>query len=237
MNCSSTAKTSDQWTIDDTLAWLIANQFENYSDLFKDHKIDGKALLTLTEDDLRKCLGIKVLGDIKRLSFAIKTLKCYPFKNSMSNDIHVNDNLRFNHVKYGEVKYFGRHRKKHYSHSFNSESSEYDDEDDDSDGYDLEHHLIEDKKTRNGRNSSQNFKPEAWKALVAMLYFFSVTWITSIVMVIVHDRVPDMQTYPPLPDIFLDNVPLIPWAFNMCELCGLTLFITWIVILIFHKHR
>lgn len=79
--------------------------------------------------------------------------------------------------------------------------------------------------------------PEAWKALVAMLYFVSVTCITAIVMVIVHDRVPDMQTYPPLPDIFLDNVPLIPWAFTMCELCGLILFIIWCKILIFHKHR
>lgn len=80
-------------------------------------------------------------------------------------------------------------------------------------------------------------KPEAWKALVAMVYFFLVTWITAFVMVIVHDRVPDMQTYPPLPDIFLDNVPLIPWAFQMCELCGVALFLIWSIILIFHKHR
>ena len=80
-------------------------------------------------------------------------------------------------------------------------------------------------------------KPEAWKAVVAMVYFFCVTWITAFVMVFVHDRVPDMATYPPLPDIFLDNVPLIPWAFQMCELCGLILFLMWCCILIFHKHR
>ena len=83
----------------------------------------------------------------------------------------------------------------------------------------------------------QQFKPEAWKALIAMLYFFAVTWLTAIVMVIVHDRVPDMQTFPPLPDIFLDNVPLIPGAFTMCELCGLILFMLTALLLIFHKHR
>lgn len=54
-----------------------------------------------------------------------------------------------------------------------------------------------------------------------------MTWITAIVMVIVHERVPDMKRYPPLPDIFLDNVPHIPWAFCMCELTGTVLFIIW----------
>lgn len=88
-----------------------------------------------------------------------------------------------------------------------------------------------------GHHRKAEFKPEAWKAIVAMLYFLGSTWVTAIVMVIVHDRVPDMDTYPPLPDILLDNLPLIPWAFGMCEFCGLVLFIIWSTILIFHKHR
>lgn len=86
-------------------------------------------------------------------------------------------------------------------------------------------------------NSTHKLKPEAWKALLAMAYFFLVTLITAFVMVFVHDRVPDMATYPPLPDIFLDNVPLIPWAFQMCEFCGCILFSIWFLILVFHRHR
>uniref|UniRef100_A0A182WI09 Sphingomyelin synthase-like domain-containing protein n=1 Tax=Anopheles minimus TaxID=112268 RepID=A0A182WI09_9DIPT len=68
-------------------------------------------------------------------------------------------------------------------------------------------------------------------------YAFLVTWITAFVMVVVHERVPDMKKYPPLPDIFLDNVPHIPWAFHMCEVTGTILFCIWICVLVVHKHR
>lgn len=68
-------------------------------------------------------------------------------------------------------------------------------------------------------------------------YAFLVTWITAFVMVVVHERVPDSERYPPLPDIFLDNVPHIGWAFWACEITGAMLFAIWISVLIFHKYR
>ena len=54
---------------------------------------------------------------------------------------------------------------------------------------------------------------------------------------IVVDVVQDMETYPPLPDILLDNLPHIPWAFEMCEVSGMVLLIVWVAVVLFHKHR
>jgi len=84
---------------------------------------------------------------------------------------------------------------------------------------------------------STDIRPERWKTFLAFMYVLLVSWITAFVMVIVHDRVPDMEKYPPLPDIILDNIPHIPWAFEMAEFTGMVLITLWFVIVLLHKHR
>ncbi|XP_062612028.1 sphingomyelin synthase-related protein 1-like [Saccostrea cucullata] len=84
---------------------------------------------------------------------------------------------------------------------------------------------------------SQYLDSEILKTVLSFVYVFTVFLFTSFVMVIVHERVPDVEKYPPLPDIFLDNVPFIPWAFQATEIIGMALGATWFTILFFHKHR
>lgn len=55
-------------------------------------------------------------------------------------------------------------------------------------------------------NNNYAVDPEPWKTLVALMYFLFATWVTAIVMVIVHDRVPDMLVFPPLPGKY--RIPL-----------------------------
>ncbi|CAF0841890.1 unnamed protein product [Adineta ricciae] len=77
---------------------------------------------------------------------------------------------------------------------------------------------------------------EKRKTLVSFIYaLISGIW-TSFIMVVVHNRVPNVQKYPPLPDLFLDNIPLIHWAFTVSEFLIVVMGITFLLILMFHKY-
>lgn len=84
---------------------------------------------------------------------------------------------------------------------------------------------------------SSHLHADVIKLFVSYIYMFVVFMLTAFVMVIVHDRVPDMDRYPPLPDIVLDNLPYIPWAFEMCEGTAILLMFAMGCVLLFHKHR
>jgi hypothetical protein len=76
----------------------------------------------------------------------------------------------------------------------------------------------------------------AWSKLVVSLVFcILATFCSSLVIVLVNERIPDKTIYPPLPDILLDNLPVTPWAFTLCEYILLSLEIILFVVLLFHK--
>ena len=90
---------------------------------------------------------------------------------------------------------------------------------------------------KHSRTPIRCYSGEKRKTAVAMIYLFLIGLWTSFVLTVVHDRVPDMHKHPPLPDLFLDNVPLMPWAFFASEAIGILLLTVFFCILIFHKYR
>ena len=69
------SKPVTDWTREDVQIWLVHNGFSKYAEVFAvEHEIDGKALLTLREEDL-KLMNITKIGDVKRLSISIKQLQ------------------------------------------------------------------------------------------------------------------------------------------------------------------
>lgn len=194
-----------QWTIKDTAFWLKKNGFGDYVHLLTEiHKIDGKALMLLTEKDLRiPPLEIPVLGDLKRLWWKISQLQKHENPNSSSLELNG------------------------YSRRF---SIEYVDKD--SPKIELKEEQVDAVIA-----SQISSVSDTWRTLLSFLYAFLVFCVTAFVMTVVHDRVPDMKKYPPLPDIVLDSVPLIPGAFMMCEFTGIVLSTIWMIVLFLHKHR
>ncbi|XP_031847221.1 ceramide phosphoethanolamine synthase-like isoform X3 [Nomia melanderi] len=208
------AKNIADWTQNDVAKWLGEIGHEKFSYIFLDQEIDGRALLTLKEEDLKSDrMCIKKLGDIKRLYISINQLK--------RENMAVLFELGYVDL-FPSPTFYNHHKQEIPSTGLNNEGS-------------IENEFYSASVSEDGHAS--HLPPEIWKAFISLAYLFIVTWITAFVMVIVHDRVPDMKKYPPLPDIFLDNVPHIPWAFDMCEVTGTILFAIWLIVLIFHKYR
>ena len=234
-----------EWTTQQVGKWLKDNNFREYVNLFcKDHKIDGAALLNLTEQDLREPpLEISVLGDIKRLGLAIRKLQ---IENAKGNNVTITNHLMIQskHESFQSSDdsfrsaSSSRHQESYARNSsrVDSLSSEYSaisDDDDDDDKTSLTSYESRDVNVP----TKVVLQPEYIKLVLSCMYMFLVFLLTAFVMVIVNDRVPDMNKWPPLPDIILDNVPYIPWAFNMCEVSAISMVIVLSITLVLHKHR
>ncbi|CAD5229633.1 unnamed protein product [Bursaphelenchus okinawaensis] len=223
------------WSSTQLAEWLSDQGFEEaIVDLLTDiHGIDGQLFVTLTENDLRQPpVALKKLGDIKRLLKFQKQLKAVikdtrtprTFSDSGSLSDSTDSTYRLLQTA--------------------SEDSSFDEgllkSASDSD-------LKRQAKARCGLMTreeiirsveSPDTKLKSWvKMGVALFYCLLSLWVTALVMVVVHDRVPDMKMYPPLPDLVLDNLPLIPWAFELCEIIGVALGGLFLTIIVFHKHR
>uniref|UniRef100_A0A915PKC6 SAM domain-containing protein n=1 Tax=Setaria digitata TaxID=48799 RepID=A0A915PKC6_9BILA len=260
---SSAITAPEEWNYADVAIWLCEQGFEKYADIIAyRHKIDGRTLLMLTEVDLReKPLKLNCLGDIKRIAFAISQLKAsltslgsntqnsvqFSFgsnENQMSrsgNDpvLSASSNLllsvAYNNgmisVSGSDPKALSRtnRTKEPLSGKRVVNSS--------CEGRSKRMHILS-KEDLIRRVESPDTKLKSFiKLTIAFCYCTSSLLITAFVMALVHDRVPDMKTYPPLPDIVLDNLPLIPWAFQVCEGIAVCLALLWFTILFFHKHR
>lgn len=72
------------------------------------------------------------------------------------------------------------------------------------------------------------------KLIICILFCVFAIFISCVSMVIGHERVPESE---PLPDIFLSNTPVIPWAFMASELIIVTLSCLFISLLMVHRWR
>lgn len=80
--------------------------------------------------------------------------------------------------------------------------------------------------------------PTEWgKTAMALLYALCCFFLTTLMISVVHERVPPKEASPPLPDKFFDFFDRVEWAFTVCEVNGMILVITWILQWSLLKHK
>ncbi|KAM3606698.1 uncharacterized protein V6R79_021641 [Siganus canaliculatus] len=230
------------WSCKRVAQWLQEEGFGEYVELLcTQHRLDGLSLLALTEADLRgPPLGLTVLGDIKRLTIALRRLRRQNQTELEELGIWPTDSALGGLPLGPTAAEWSCDRADRKCHGGERTCN----------GTELRLRHCERLGHSSGATLCQTHSngrcrqhlagrldPEVWKTVISSVYVFFVFGFTSFVMVIVHERVPDMRTYPPLPDIFLDSVPRIPWAFAMAEACGVILCYMFLLILLLHKHR
>lgn len=169
---------------------------------------------------------------MKRISACIDKLRV---NNETAYRQHQQNSDNDNDEKY----IYENGKKLRYSQQSQQQFDEYDDE------YDDKYSFTTDNTENIDRRKLSPLEEELKNAVVSeifrtfcsVIYMLVVFFFSAYMLAVVHDRLPDMSNYPPLPDIFLENIPFMPWAFPVCEYCAGLLMGFWYILIIFHKHR
>uniref|UniRef100_A0A8B9GWT9 Sphingomyelin synthase-related protein 1 n=1 Tax=Astyanax mexicanus TaxID=7994 RepID=A0A8B9GWT9_ASTMX len=221
--CMVGGASAEGWSCEQVSVWLKKEGFGEYVNLLcVKHRLDGAGLLSLTENDLRSPpLQLPLLGDIKRLTLALQRLQ----RQHTHSHTH-------SHTTNGVCRSNAPGPERRFCNGGVTG---------DGNGVATALSVVGEGGCRGYSNGKCKrhcrLEPESWKTALIFVYVSLVFGMTSFIMVLVHEKVPDIHTYPPLPDIFLDSVPRIPWAFAMAEACAVILGCILLLTLLLHKHR
>ncbi|PRP89083.1 hypothetical protein PROFUN_01803 [Planoprotostelium fungivorum] len=206
------------WSSEDVSSYLTYIGFDDVIAIsIIANEIDGPTLLSLKESDLL-ALDIKILGRMKRLWKAIETLQTEAsIENESKRPLR---RISSYGPSGGHEKWLMRWQNQ------------------------IEGKMLGEaqlKAERSDTTSSLSWRrgnKEALSKLVcSFIYAMVASFMTCLTMTLVHERVPDRDKYPPLPDLFLDNIQHIPWAFAVVEWIIVGLSAVFILLVFFHKHR
>lgn len=85
--------------------------------------------------------------------------------------------------------------------------------------------------------SEPRFPKEIWKTFIALLMLGFNFVLATVSLAMVHDRVPNRDTYGPLPDVVLDNIRPLEWALDTSEILIMVVVNSCVLLITFHKHR
>ncbi|XP_076856767.1 phosphatidylcholine:ceramide cholinephosphotransferase 1 [Brachyhypopomus gauderio] len=200
-----------QWSEEEVAIWLSEEDLQEYAEALC--HVDGRALLQLSWTDLQKPPLSRLAPDGgKQLLDRIKALSIEHHIDAHKNG-HANGHAVLAHD--GDAGVRGEAKRNGFANGYHKE-------------------LV---RIPIPEPSSPLFPAEWGKTAVAFLYAISCFIFTTIMISIVHERVPPKEVTPPLPDKFFDIFNRVEWAFSICEINGMVLVILWIIQWTLLKHK
>lgn len=208
------------WTDSDVSDWLTDEGLQEYTDALRN--VDGPALLKLSEEDFKASPLSLVTGDSGRqLLERIETLRFTSHMKAHKNNNHENRHHVNGHAAIALANGSVSNGKVHNGIPKNGLHSKP--------VRILIPSLPEQERTP--------YPTEWFKTGVAFLYALFCFLTTTVVISVVHERVPPKEDSPPLPDKFFDLFDRVEWAFSICEINGMLLVGLWFTQWLLLKHR
>ncbi|CAB3235610.1 unnamed protein product [Arctia plantaginis] len=88
-----------------------------------------------------------------------------------------------------------------------------------------------------GAVREERYPKEIWKTILSFFFLFICVCINMMSLSLVHERLPDRNTTPPLNDIVLDNVEAQDWGLAVSEYMIMISTTVAMIVVVFHKHR
>ncbi|KAM4704139.1 phosphatidylcholine:ceramide cholinephosphotransferase 1 isoform 1-T2 [Rhinophrynus dorsalis] len=203
------------WSPKEVAIWLMERGLQEYLEPFQ--SLNGQGLLRLKEDDFKKPpLSLVSSDNGKHLLEMIETLKIEKHIEKHKNG-HANGHLS-NHTANPA-----------HEHGFTNKSKK----NGTPNGFRKE--MIQIPMPEPER--SQPFPDEWSKTFLAFLYALCCFIFTTVMISVVHERVPSKTEEAPLPDVFFDHFNRVEWAFSICEINGMILVGVWLIQWIFLKYK
>ncbi|XP_006630435.1 phosphatidylcholine:ceramide cholinephosphotransferase 1 [Lepisosteus oculatus] len=197
------------WSAAEVSHWLTEEGMQEYSEHFR--HLNGQALLQLTEEDFRKPPFSLVTSDNGRqLLDRIETLKI-----EHHIEVHKNGHANGHLIMGGDGDATSKAKRNGVPNGFRKEMVQIPMPEPEHSPYPLE-----------------------WvKTGVAFFYALSCFVLTTVMISVVHERVPPKEENPPLPDKFFDLFDRVEWAFSICEINGMVLVGLWLLQWILLKYK
>ncbi|KAK1793528.1 hypothetical protein P4O66_011432, partial [Electrophorus voltai] len=202
------------WSVTEVSDWLAEEGMPEYSEVLRN--VDGRALLQLSESDFRNSPLALVTGDnghqlLERVEMLRIASHMYTSGHN-GNGHHANAHVGDGSVSNGKIP---------SGELMNGSCSEP-----------VRIHI-----PLPSEHERSPFPTEWSKTAVAFLYALCCFITTTVVISVVHERVPPKEVSPPLPDKFFDMFERVQWAFSICEINGMLLVGVWFVQWLLLKHR